>query len=100
MYFGERHFQLLPFCEYVFGPGKSPVKVQPEILDSFLLRKVYIDHVDCWAGLSSCGDVSWADLDLLAFILNLFNHFCVSSRLICSFFEAVPGSLYVANTAV
>jgi hypothetical protein len=31
MHFGERHSQLLPFCEYVFAPGKSPVEVQPEI---------------------------------------------------------------------
>jgi hypothetical protein len=33
--FGECHSQLLPFCEYVFLPGKSHVEVQPEILDIF-----------------------------------------------------------------
>jgi hypothetical protein len=32
----------------VFAPGMSPVEVQPEILDIFLLRKVYIFHVDGW----------------------------------------------------
>jgi hypothetical protein len=26
MQFGERHSQLLPFCEYMFAPGKSPVE--------------------------------------------------------------------------
>jgi hypothetical protein len=53
MHFGERHSQLLPFCEYVFASGKSPVKVQPKILDIFLLRKVYIVYVDWQAGFSS-----------------------------------------------
>jgi hypothetical protein len=38
------HSQLLPFCEYVFVPGKSPVEVQPEILD-ILLKKVKISRV-------------------------------------------------------
>jgi hypothetical protein len=56
MHFGERHSQLLPFCEYVFAPAKSPVEVQPEILDSFLLRKVYVVYVDWRTGFSSCGE--------------------------------------------
>jgi hypothetical protein len=55
MYSGERHSQLLPFCEYVFAPGESPVMVQPEILDIILLKKVYVDYVDWRAGFSSCG---------------------------------------------
>jgi hypothetical protein len=46
MHFGERHSQLLPLCEYVFASGKSPVEVQPEILDIFSLRKVYAVCVD------------------------------------------------------
>jgi hypothetical protein len=53
--FGERHSQLLPFCEYVFAPSKSPVEVQTETLDILLLRKVYADYVDWRAGFSSCG---------------------------------------------
>jgi hypothetical protein len=64
MHFGERHSQLIPFREYVFLPGKSPVKVQPEILD-ILLRKVYVVYMDWWAGFSSCGE---CDMDLLGFI--------------------------------
>jgi hypothetical protein len=52
MHFGERHSQLLPFCEYAFAPGKSPVRVQPKILDS-LLRKVYVVYVDWRTGFSS-----------------------------------------------
>jgi hypothetical protein len=35
MHFGGANSQLLPFCEYLFAPGKSPVEVQPEILDIF-----------------------------------------------------------------
>jgi hypothetical protein len=48
MHFGVRHSQLLAFCEYVFAPGKSPVEMQPDILD-ILLRKVYAVDVD-WVG--------------------------------------------------
>jgi hypothetical protein len=83
----------------VFAPSKSPVEVQPEILD-ILLRNV---HLYIWTG----GQVSlrlvnviWTDLDSLALILHLFNHFCIASGLVCSFCEAMPGSLSVANTAV
>jgi hypothetical protein len=46
------------------------------------------------------GNVTWTDLDPLAFILHLCNHFCIASRLVCSFCQAMPGSLSVANTAV
>jgi hypothetical protein len=45
-------------------------------------------------------NVTWTDLDSLAFILHLFNHFLIASRLVCSFFEAIPGSLSMANTAI
>jgi hypothetical protein len=54
MHFGEHHSQLLWFCEYMFVSGKSAVKVQPEILDIFLLRKVYVVYVGWWAGFSLC----------------------------------------------
>jgi hypothetical protein len=55
MHFGERHSQLLPFCEYVFAPDKSPVEVQTEIFDIFLLRKMYTVYMDWAEGFSSCG---------------------------------------------
>jgi hypothetical protein len=45
-------------------------------------------------------NVTWTDLDSLGFILRLFNHFCIAPRLVCSFYEAMPGSLTVANTTV
>jgi hypothetical protein len=65
MHFGERHSQLLPFCEHVFAPSKSPVEVQPEILDVLLLRKVYAVCVDWRAGFSSCGECI---IDRLVFV--------------------------------
>jgi hypothetical protein len=40
--FGKRYPKLLPFCEYVIVPGKSPVEIQPEIIDIFLMKKVYL----------------------------------------------------------
>jgi hypothetical protein len=91
MHFVERHSQLLPICEYVFAPGKSPVLVQPEI---FLLRTLYIVFMDWRTGFSSCGE---RDMDLLGFISfyppSLYSFYCC-------FCEAMAGSLSVANTAV
>jgi hypothetical protein len=45
-------------------------------------------------------NVTWTNLDSLAFTLHLFIHFCIASGLVFSFREAMPGSLSVANTAV
>jgi hypothetical protein len=99
VHFGEHHSQLLPFCEYVFVPGESPVEVQSETFD-ILLRKVYAVYVD-WGQVSlRVLNVAWTDLDSLAFILHLFNHFYIAHRLICSFCEAMSGSLSMASTAV
>jgi hypothetical protein len=43
----------------------------------------------------------WIDLDVMAFILHFLNQFWISSsRLVCSFCEAMAGSLSVATTAV
>jgi hypothetical protein len=67
MNFGELHSQLLPFCECVFAPGKSPVEVQPEKLDIFLLRKVYAVYVDWRAGFSACGECDMDRLGLVSF---------------------------------
>jgi hypothetical protein len=36
-------------------------------------------------------NVTWTDLDSLAFILHFFNNFYIASRLVCSFCEAMPG---------
>jgi hypothetical protein len=71
IHFGELHSQLLPFCEYVFGLVKSPVEVQPQILDIFVLRKVYVIYMD-WAGGGSLlvANVTWTVSYSLDFILN------------------------------
>jgi hypothetical protein len=55
MHSGGLHFQLLPFCECVFVPDKSPVEVQHEILNVFL-RKLYVVYMEWWVGLSSCDE--------------------------------------------
>jgi hypothetical protein len=99
MYFGQCHSQLLPFCEYRFAPSKSPVKVQPKILDILLGRFTLF----MWTGEQVSPrvvNVTWTYLNSLAFILHLFNHFCIVSMLVYSFCEAMPGSLSMANTAV
>jgi hypothetical protein len=48
----------------VFAPGKSPVEVQPEILDIILLRKMYVVYVDWRGGFFLCE----CDMDHLGFI--------------------------------
>jgi hypothetical protein len=45
-------------------------------------------------------NVTWIGLDPLAFILHFLNQFCVASRSVSSFSEAMAGSLSVATTAV
>jgi hypothetical protein len=67
MHFGERHSQLLPFCEYVFAPVKSPVEVQTATLDILLLRKVYAVYMDWWAGFSSCRECVMDRLRFVSF---------------------------------
>jgi hypothetical protein len=67
MHFGECYSQLLPFCEYVFAPGKSPVEVQLEILDIFLLRKVYVIYMDWGAGFSSFCECDMEQLGFSSF---------------------------------
>jgi hypothetical protein len=43
------------FCEYVFAPGKSPVKVQPEILD-ILFEELPVVYMNRGPRFSSCGE--------------------------------------------
>jgi hypothetical protein len=45
-------------------------------------------------------NVTWMDLDSLAFILHFSNQFWIASRLVCCLCEAMAGSLSVASTAV
>jgi hypothetical protein len=73
--------------------------MQPEILD-ILLRKTYVVYVDWGQASLRAVNLTWTDLYSLAFIINVFNHFCITSRLVCSLSEAMPGSLSVANIAV
>jgi hypothetical protein len=44
--------------------------------------------------------MAWIDLDPLAFILHFLNQFWAESRLVCSLYEAMGGSLSVGSTAV
>jgi hypothetical protein len=82
----------------VFVPSKSPVKVQPKILDIFLeeLYAVYMDQESCF---SLCGECDMDRLRSISFYSPL-NQFWIAARLICSLCEAMAGSLSVATTAV
>jgi hypothetical protein len=84
----------------VFVPGKSPVKMQSEILDIFLgeLHIVYLDQGG-WHVSLRVVNMTWIDLNPLAFILHFLNQFWIASRLVCSFCEAMARSLSVATTA-
>jgi hypothetical protein len=78
----------------VFVPGKSRVKVQPEIVDIFL-GVLYVVYMDWGARFSSSGQ---CDVDRLGFIS--FNLFWIPARLICSFCEALAGSQPVTSTPI
>jgi hypothetical protein len=54
----------------VFVPGKFSVKVQPEILD--FLGELHVIYMDGRAGHVSLRvvNVTWTDLDPLAFVLH------------------------------
>jgi hypothetical protein len=81
-------------------PGKSPVKMQPVILDIFFLGEL---HTVCmYRGQVSLRvvNVPWTHLDPLAFILHLLNQFWIAVMFVCSSYEAVAGSLSVASSAV
>jgi hypothetical protein len=51
--------------------------------------------------ISFCvANVTWINLHPLAFIIHFLNQFWIASRLVCSFCEAMAGSLSTASTAV
>jgi hypothetical protein len=45
-------------------------------------------------------NVTWIDLQPSVFVLHFFNQFWIASRLVCSFCEAMAGTLSMASTAV
>jgi hypothetical protein len=92
-------FPVASFSWICAWPGMSPFEVLTWIFD-VLLRRLY---VVLWNGeqvFFYVVNVTWTGLNSLAFMPHVFNHFCIASRLVCSFCEAMPGSLSVANTAV
>jgi hypothetical protein len=44
-------------------------------------------------------NVTWTDFDALALILHFLNQYWIAARLVCSFCDAMSGSLSVASTA-
>jgi hypothetical protein len=51
---------------YVFAPGKSPVKAQPEILDIFIMGELHVVYMDVGAKSLRVMNVTWTDFDSLA----------------------------------
>jgi hypothetical protein len=45
-------------------------------------------------------NVTWTDLDSLAFILHFLSQFWFAARLVCNFCEAMAGLLPVSRTAI
>jgi hypothetical protein len=84
---------VFPFCENVFVSGKSPVKI------FFLGRCILFIWIGGHISLRVV-NVTWIDLDSLAFILHFLNQSWIASRSVCSFCDAMAGSLSMATTAV
>jgi hypothetical protein len=57
----------------------------------FIWTRAHVSHVL---------NVTWINLDSLAFILHFLNQIWIASRLVCSFCEAMAGSLSMTTTAV
>jgi hypothetical protein len=54
-----------------------------------------------WGHVSlSVVNVTWIDLDAIAFILHFLNYSSIASRMVCSLCEEMTGSLSVTTTAV
>jgi hypothetical protein len=45
-------------------------------------------------------NVTWTILDPVAFVLHFINQFWIAAKLICSFYEAMAGSLPMTSTGV
>jgi hypothetical protein len=92
---GEGDSWFFPFCENVFVPGESRY-----LTSSF--SGSYTLFICTGGGHVSFRvvNVTWIDLHPLAFILHFLNQFWIASRSVCSFCEAMAGSLSVASTAV
>jgi hypothetical protein len=84
-------------------PDKSSVKVQPEILDIFFLGELHVVYMDRGGGGACFYSYGECDVDRLGSV-SLYspclNQFRSAGRSVCSFCEAMAGSLSVANTAV
>jgi hypothetical protein len=83
----------------VFVPGKSLVKVQPEILD-IISGELHIVYMNRGTSFSSCSECDVDRLGFIGFHSPFFKPFCIASRSVCSFCEAMAGSLSVATTSV
>jgi hypothetical protein len=81
----------------VLVPGKSPVKVQPEVLDIFSLGELHVVYMDREGGghFSSCGECDVDQFRPVSFYSPFFK-----PVLDCSFYEAMAGTLSVASIAV
>jgi hypothetical protein len=78
----------------MFVPGKSPVKVQ------CIVYIVYIVYMDQGTRFSLCGESGVDQLGSISLYSPFVNQFWIVARLVCSFFEAVSGSLSVANITI
>jgi hypothetical protein len=104
----------------VFLPGKSLVKVEPEILDIFFLgslgrvsrqcgilnisqvsKACYGDsftfYMDRGACFSSCGECHVDQLGSISVYSLFLNQLWIASRLVCRFCKAMAGSLSKIN---
>jgi hypothetical protein len=74
--------------------------VQPEILDIFFLVELHVVYMDRGARFAPCGERYVDRLGFVGFHSPFLNQFWIVSRLVCSFYEAMAGSLSMATTAV
>jgi hypothetical protein len=84
----------------VFVPGESPVKVYSQILDIVFLGELCVVYIDRETHFSLCGECIVDRHRSVSFYSQFLNKFWIASRSVCSFCEAMAGSLSEATTAV
>ena len=93
--------KLFSFHENVFTPCQSTIQVDAKVFDFIrLVKRVMLFNVTAGQEYFFRVNVTWIDLDSLAFIRQVFSHVWTLSRLLCNRNEATIGLRLTAMITV
>jgi uncharacterized membrane protein YhhN len=70
------------------------------MLDIIPLGRVHVVYMGRTASFLRVLDAMWTELDPVTLLLHFLNQFLIAATLLCSFWETMAGSLFVASTAL